>query len=99
MEKEAVKIVDEAVALMKANPDVKIEVSAHADIRADDKYNEWLTQRRANRVKDYVTLKGIDPKRIETYWHGKKDPVTKCSTCSEEEYKLSRRTIIRVYKE
>jgi outer membrane protein OmpA-like peptidoglycan-associated protein len=99
MEKEAVKIVDEAIALMKANPDVKIEISAHADIRADDKYNEWLTQRRANRVKDYATLKGIDPKRIETFWHGKKDPVTKCTTCSEEEYKLSRRTIIRVYKE
>lgn len=99
MEKDAVKIVDEAIALMKANPDVKIEISAHADIRADDKYNEWLTQRRANRVKDYATLKGIDPKRIETFWHGKKDPVTKCTTCSEEEYKLSRRTIIRVYKE
>jgi len=99
LEKEAIKVVDEAVALMKENPDVKIEISAHADIRADDKYNEWLTERRAKRVKDYAALKGIDPSRITCYWHGKKDPVTKCTTCSEDEYKLSRRTIIRVYKE
>lgn len=99
LEKEAIKIIDEAIAVMKTNPNVKIEISSHADIRADDHYNEWLTQRRANRVKDYATLKGIDPKRIETYWHGKKDPVTDCKTCSEEEYRLSRRTIIRVYKE
>ncbi len=99
MEKDAIKTVDEAIALMKANPNVKIEVSAHADIRADDSYNEWLTERRAKRVKDYVTLKGIDPSRITCYWHGKKDPVTACKTCSEDEYRLSRRTIIRVYKE
>jgi len=98
MEKEAIKIVDEAIALMKSNPDVKIEISSHADIRADDKYNIWLTERRAKRVKDYATLKGIDPSRIECFWHGKKDPVTSCATCSEEEYKLSRRTVIRVYK-
>jgi outer membrane protein OmpA-like peptidoglycan-associated protein len=99
MEKDAVLTVDEAVALMKSNPDVKIEISSHADIRADDNYNEWLTQRRANRVKDYVVLKGIDPKRIETFWHGKKDPVTDCTSCSDEEYRMSRRTVIRVYKE
>lgn len=99
MEKEAIITVDEALALMKANPDVKIEISSHADIRADHKYNEWLTQRRANRVKDYVVLKGIDPKRIETYWFGKTDPVTDCTECSDEEYRLSRRTVIRVYKE
>lgn len=98
MEKDAIKVVDEAIAMMKANPNVKIEISAHADIRADDKYNEWLTERRAKRVKDYAALKGVDPNRITCYWHGKKDPVTKCTTCSEDEYKLSRRTIIRVYK-
>lgn len=57
LEKDAIKVVDEALALMKANPDVKIEISAHADVRADDKYNEWLTERRAKRVKDYVALK------------------------------------------
>lgn len=98
MERDAVKVVDEAIALMKENPGVKIEISSHADIRADDNYNEWLTKRRANRVKDYAVLKGIDAERIDTYWHGKKDPVTDCTTCSDEEYRLSRRTIIRVYK-
>ena len=89
---------DEAIELMKANPNVKIEISSHADIRADEKYNIWLTERRSKRIKDYATLKGIDPNRIECFWHGKKDPVTTCSTCSDDEYRLSRRTIIRVYK-
>lgn len=98
LEKEAIKIVDEAIALMNSNPNVKIEISSYADIRADEKYNIWLTERRAKRIKDYATLKGIDPNRIECFWLGKKDPVTTCITCSDEEYRLSRRTVIRVYK-
>lgn len=97
MEKEAIAEVENAIAQLKANPNAKADVSSHADIRADDNYNEWLTQRRANRVKDYMILKGIDPSRINTYWHGKKDPAVKCSNCSEEEHRLSRRTIIKIY--
>ncbi|MFZ5554916.1 MAG: OmpA family protein [Bacteroidota bacterium] len=97
MEKEAIANVENAITQMKANPNMKADVSSHADIRADDHYNEWLTQRRANRVKDYMVLKGIDPSRINTYWHGKKDPAVKCSDCTEEEHRLSRRTIIKLY--
>lgn len=98
LEKDAIKTVDEAIELMKSNPELKVNISSHADIRADDHYNVWLTQRRANRVRDYMVLRGIDPSRIQCFWHGKKNPLTTCTNCSEDEYRVSRRTVLQFVK-
>lgn len=94
LEKASIDAIEQAIEKMKADPNLKCDISSHADIRADDNYNSWLTMRRANRVKDYMVLKGIDPSRIATYWHGKKKPNVDCTDCSEEELHMQRRTVI-----
>lgn len=94
LEKQSIVAIDEAIAKMKADPNLKCDISSHADIRADDAYNTWLTQRRASRVRDYMVLKGIDPSRISSFWHGKKNPNIDCTDCSEEELHMQRRTVI-----
>ncbi|MBX7095035.1 MAG: OmpA family protein [Flavobacteriales bacterium] len=98
LEKQAIVAIDDAIEKMKADPSIKCDISSYADKRADETYNIWLTERRAKRVRDYMVLRGIDQERINCYWHGKKNPVIDCSDCSEEDYRLSRRTVITFRK-
>ena len=52
---------------MKANPEMKVMVTGHADNTASEKYNETLALKRADAVKDHlVKVYGIDAARIST---------------------------------
>jgi outer membrane protein OmpA-like peptidoglycan-associated protein len=55
---------DSAIAVLNAQPDVKIEIEGHTDNVGTDDYNLKLSQKRANAVKAYMISKGFDPKRI-----------------------------------
>ena len=49
----------------------KLTVVGHADVRGSAPYNEALSQRRADRVKDYLVSQGISADKIETRAEGK----------------------------
>jgi OOP family OmpA-OmpF porin len=72
---------DELVAKVK---DIKLEVIiavGHADRFGTDKYNQKLSEKRAESVKAYLVSKGIEPNRVYTEGKGKKQPVTKADQC------------------
>lgn len=70
---------DEVVAKMKAYPQVEVVlVTGHADRIGSDKYNQKLSQRRADSLKAYLVDQGIDGNRIETASKGEADPVVPC---------------------
>jgi len=72
---------DEVVAKVK---DIKLEVIiavGHADRFGTDKYNQKLSEKRAEAVKAYLVSKGIEPNRVYTEGKGKKQPVTKPGQC------------------
>jgi outer membrane protein OmpA-like peptidoglycan-associated protein len=56
----------------------RIEVQAHADQLGSDQYNQQLSERRAQAVRDYLAGKGFDPSRIELVGYGKALPVKAC---------------------
>ena len=49
----------------------KLTVVGHADVRGSSPYNEALSQRRADRVRDYLVSQGISADKIETRAEGK----------------------------
>ncbi|HVA72901.1 MAG TPA: OmpA family protein [Candidatus Limnocylindrales bacterium] len=49
----------------------KLTVVGHADVRGSAPYNEALSQRRADSVKDYLVSQGISADQIETRAEGK----------------------------
>jgi len=49
----------------------KLMLVAHADVRASKKYNQKLTERRAELVKEYLVQHGVSADRIETRALGK----------------------------
>jgi len=53
-------------------------VTGHADRIGTDAYNQKLSQRRADAVKDYLVGQGVEDKRIETAAKGESEPVVSC---------------------
>lgn len=62
---DAKKILDKKVAWLKANPDVSIVLEGSTDAQGPSAYNQWLAERRATKVKNYLTEAGIDSGRLE----------------------------------
>jgi peptidoglycan-associated lipoprotein len=66
---------DQKVAILTANPDLRIRISGHCDERGSDEYNLALGNRRANAARNYLVSHGIDASRIETASFGEERPV------------------------
>jgi len=66
---------DQKVAILQANPDLRIRVGGHCDERGSDEYNLALGNRRAQSAKQYLVSHGIDAGRIETQSWGEERPL------------------------
>lgn len=80
---------DRLVATLNQNPNVTIEVSGHTDNQGSRDLNLELSKERANKVKDYLVSKGIDPKRISVIGYGPDKPISPNDT--EVNRRLNRR--------
>lgn len=66
---------DQKVAILQANPDLRIRIGGHCDERGSDEYNLALGNRRAQAAKQYLVSHGIDASRIETQSWGEERPM------------------------
>lgn len=75
---EGKKLVKEDIKIMQDNPDVRVRIAGHTSAAGSEKYNQALSERRAESVKDYmVTDGGIAADRIETIGYGETRPAMK----------------------
>ena len=81
-----------AVAAMKDNSSIKITISGHADERGTREYNLALGQRRAESVRDYFAINGINANRIMVKSYGEERPILDGS--NEASYSKNRRAEI-----
>ncbi|MDR1951325.1 MAG: OmpA family protein, partial [Bacteroidales bacterium] len=86
---------DRLIIIAIKNPHLRFEVTAHADERGSDEYNEALTERRLTSVLEYIRKKGLDMNRLITKAAGKSDPLIK-NAITDDEHALNRRTTIRL---
>ena len=73
---ESTEALDKLVVLLNENPNVTIELSAHADYRGSAEYNKRLSQRRAESVVNYLIEHGIASDRLSPVGYGKEKPKT-----------------------
>ncbi len=73
---ESTEALDQLVELLNENPNVTIELSAHADYRGSAAYNKRLSQRRAESVVQYLIEHGIASDRLSPVGYGKEKPKT-----------------------
>ena len=97
---DAAKELDKLIDLMTNKyPDLVIEIGSYTDQRGTDKYNEGLSERRADSTYKYLVDHGISPDRIVKHkGYGETDPAVDCDHCTEKQYQLNRRSMFKVVK-
>lgn len=84
------------VKLLKENPSIEIEMSAHTDSYGTDEYNIVLSGNRAKSAMDYILSQGIDPSRIISHGYGETKPIATNET--PEGRQLNRRVEFTIMK-
>lgn len=72
---EARKILDQNVVFLIANPKVELQIEGHADERGSAQFNLILGEKRAMSVREYLSLRGVDERRMVVLSLGKERPV------------------------
>jgi len=71
---EAIRILDDAVMKLQANPTLTVTIEGHTDSVGTAEYNLSLGERRANAVRDYLLNRGIAASRLRTVSYGEERP-------------------------
>jgi peptidoglycan-associated lipoprotein len=79
---QALQQLDAKVAVLQANPAIRVRIEGNADDSGSDEYNMALSQRRAAMVQRYFTDRGIDAGRLQIVSFGEEHP--SCTTDREE---------------
>jgi type IX secretion system PorP/SprF family membrane protein len=87
---------DKVADFLKNNPTMSVRINGHTDYKASDEYNQWLSDRRAKRVYDYLLEKGVPVDKMTYIGFGKRMPIADNNT--EEGRAKNRRVEIEVLK-
>jgi peptidoglycan-associated lipoprotein len=68
-------ILDQKIAILQANPMLRITVTGNCDERGSDEYNLALGNRRALAAKEYLVNRGVAADRIMTASNGEEQPL------------------------
>jgi outer membrane protein OmpA-like peptidoglycan-associated protein len=72
---EALKLLDDAVAKLQRNPNIRITIEGYCDSIGTTEYNLALGERRASSVRDYLTSRSITADRMRTISYGEQMPI------------------------
>lgn len=90
---EARPVIESHARFLQANKQRKANLEGHTDERGGREYNLALGQKRAEAVRQALTLLGVSDAQIEAVSYGKEKPASQGS--SEADYAKNRRVEIR----
>lgn len=86
----------EFVEVAKDHPNANIQVDGHTDATGTAEYNQWLSEKRANSVKEFLGSAGVSKSRISTKGYGLEKPIETNKTA--EGRQKNRRVEITILK-
>jgi OmpA-OmpF porin, OOP family len=92
-------VLDEAAQTLQDNPEINVRIEGHTDSIGSDSYNQELSERRAEAVKQYLVSKGIAASRLGTEGKGETEPIadnTKDGRDNPEGRAMNRRAELKV---
>lgn len=92
---EAAIDLEKILDAMQQYPLMKLEIRSHTDSRGSSKYNQILSQKRANSTVDWLIKNGISADRLTGKGFGESQLINKCSdgvSCTEAEHQENRRS-------
>jgi len=91
---EATRVLDEAIAAMREDATLRLEVEGHTCNIGTAEYNLALGDRRASSVRDYLISRGVAADRLRTVTYGEERP--RHDNSREETRRLNRRAALVV---
>lgn len=88
--------VEEIASVLIKNKEYYVILEGHTDSKGSDKYNEWLSGRRVDKVADYLIGKGVSKDRILFVKYGESQPLLPNDTATGME--KNRRVVMKVVK-
>lgn len=88
-------ILDELAKKLERYPNIHLKISSHTDSRGTVRYNQILSERRAESTRNYLALEGfVNARRMKFQGFGELSPKVSCPMldCTEEEHQLNRRS-------
>jgi outer membrane protein OmpA-like peptidoglycan-associated protein len=82
-------------AMLRQSNNVTVEIGGHTDAVGTKAYNLFLSRKRAEAVKDFLTKKGIDSRRVKAVGYGKTKPLVS-NDDEEDGRELNRRVEFKV---
>lgn len=82
--------------VLEQYPTMKLDIQSHTDSRGTTKYNQKLSDRRAQATMKWLLSKGVAKDRLKAKGYGESQLVNKCADgvdCSEEEHQANRRSL------
>lgn len=67
---------DRVAGVLTNFPETTIQIAGHTDTQGAAEYNQGLSERRAQAVKNALTQRGVDGRRIDTIGYGKSQPIS-----------------------
>jgi outer membrane protein OmpA-like peptidoglycan-associated protein len=68
------RTIDKLAAFLERYPDRRVTIEGFTDSTGSAEYNQALSERRAQSVRDALVQKGIDPARVDTQGYGEEFP-------------------------
>jgi len=87
---------DKVIAIMKENPNMVIQINGHTDYIGKERYNMYLSRKRAKSVVAYLNENGISRRRTLYKGYGESQPVA--SNKTDEGRQLNRRVELFVVR-
>ncbi|WP_346881069.1 OmpA family protein [uncultured Algibacter sp.] len=95
------KTLDELAEKLERYPNIYLKISAHTDSRGTVRYNQFLSERRAESTRNYLALEAyINARRMKFEGFGELSPIIACPMleCTDEEHQLNRRSEFEIIK-
>lgn len=68
--------IDRVAQVLAQYPQTMVRVEGHTDAIGSEVYNQQLSERRAQTVKNALTQRNVDPRRIQVIGHGESMPIS-----------------------
>lgn len=89
------KVLESLADVLIEIPTLKLKITSHTDSRGTSKYNDWLSQRRVDKTKEYLISKGVSEEKLTTEAYGESMLLNDCNDdtyCPEEKHAVNRRS-------
>ena len=69
------QLLQDVALVLKDFPKMEVSVEGHTDSQGSDGYNQGLSERRANAVRDFLIKEGLDSSRLKSLGYGEAKPI------------------------